>query len=132
MSATTKYSGVGVTWGTSHTGITSAFGTFVLKSSGLKKDSKVTELENGDGDTVSVVWSNLVKTATFEYIPAGGTATGSFAPTVPNQGDKLTVTDTIQTDIAGTNWYVMSADEKSSNTDFLMVTVECKAWPNIS
>jgi hypothetical protein len=124
------YTGVGIHWGVGSSGITS-FGTFKLQTTDHTKKSKVEEITDGDGNTVGKVYYDLMEEGTFEYIPTG-VSSGSITPTLPNVGDKFTVTDTVYTQLAATNWLVDEVNIKRSNTSAMKVSVKCSKYAAIT
>lgn len=122
------YHNIACTWGTTSTSLT-GYTASLMQTSGHELQGDKEMMRNGDGTEVASAGYNPNETATFEFIfNAGGAATGSASFTPPAFHQLITVTDTIDTSIAGTNWIVDKVSKKRSNTTALRFTVDC--WRN--
>lgn len=125
------FADTGIHWGVGSSTST-AFGTFLLQDRDYARKANKSLIKDGFGITVGAVWNDPNEEATFTYLATSGTVTGSATATIPQIGDKLTVVDTIFTQIAGTSWYVDDASAKNTNNSMLMVTVKCSKYPGMA
>lgn len=133
--ANNYFYGLNLRWSTNGVGAT-VFGAQALIQS-IDNEEQLSELTvpNQLGNTAIWVGYDTRKAATFEYVAASSAAaTGNLAVTKPNQGAKITVTDSVDgtSDIAGTNWIVQSVVERRMATDAVKVTVRAIAFPAIT
>ena len=124
------YKGVGVHWGVVSSGAT-AFGTMKLQTRDHTLRSEMETVRNADGVTEAKVYYDPTQEATFEYIPSGASG-GAITPTLPAIGDVVTVTDSVYTQVAATNWLVDDVSTRSSNTGVMRVTVRMSRYPSIT
>jgi hypothetical protein len=126
-----KFNGVGVLFGLS--GVSGfASGTFYTQSLDQSSTSDMEELRNSDGGVAGVSLYNFTSEATIEYIPVSTVAiNGTLTPNIYATGDKLTIGDSNDTALAGSNWLVTNVDKKRSNTTALRVTLKLKRWDSM-
>lgn len=124
------FAGIGVIQGVGSTTAT-ALGTCVIKSRDYHRKGKKIELMDAYGNQTGLVYTQIMQDATIEYYPTSATLTGSFAVTMPNVGDKITITSA-DIPFSGSNWYVNGASLKNTNEDYVIISVEVSQYPNIS
>ncbi len=129
MANTTRYHGVGVNFGI-NTGVSTVTGLFQTRDQSFVSEAET--IKNGIGDTYEKTFYDLHQTATFEFVATGAGPSGTVPVIIPSVGDIITVTDTIYTQIAGTNWMVDGIDSKGSNTAAVRVTLKLTEYPNIT
>lgn len=124
----------GVVWGIA-TGIT---GTGIVASgTGLEPQSLQFSAEadnatirNSRGDTITSVWYDQRQTLTIEVIPTGTTiALARGANIIPKPGAIVTITDTEDTELAGTHtgrYECVRASKSKSNTGATSISIELR------
>ncbi len=123
-----KYNGVGIQFGVTSS-MSTVTGVLQTRDHGYESDKEI--VRNGIGDTVSATYYDLRETATFDFVTTGASG-GVVTATFPAVGDKVTVVDTIYTQIANTNWLVDNVDTKGSNTTALRVSLKMTRYPAIA
>lgn len=124
MTTTPIYHGVKVHWGVGSSTAIGVSGTFVLqgRDHGMTADAEV--IQDATGFAVNKTYYNHNESATFDYVPTDTyDGAGNLTPSIPTVGALVTVTDTVYTTIAGTNWLIDSISTKSSNTSAMRVTL---------
>lgn len=123
---------IGVCWGVAGTAFTYTGAATVLnvKNNGesYKRAADLTELKDGNGETVGLVFRNPTEELTLRVYPSGATlAAANTNNVLPAIGDKCVVTAGDDADIAGN--YVITACGKERSID-AQVTFELslKAW----
>lgn len=124
------YKGVGCHWGVSSSGAV-AFGTMKLQTRDHSLKREMESVRDATGVTVAKIYYDPTQEATFEYIPSAASG-GTVTPTLPAIGDIVTVTDSVYTQVAATNWLVEDVSTKSSNTGVMRVTVRMVNYPEIT
>lgn len=123
----------GVVWGLatgmSGTGVT---GGFEPQSLQFQAESDEATVRNGKGQEVVDIFYNQRQTITIEVVPTGSTvANARTANVVPLPGAIVTITDTEDTELAGTNsgkYICVRASKAKSNTGETRITMELKQW----
>jgi hypothetical protein len=119
----------GIAMGMSGTGVTGSFATQSLQFSA---DADEAEIRNGKGAVVTDIFYNQRQTITIEVIPTGTTiALARTNNVLPAPGAIVTVTDTEDTELAGTNSgkYIFVRGSKSkSNTGATSLSMELKQY----
>src|SRR5436853_4031855 len=100
-----KFLGVAVNFGVSSTTLTgSGIGTFKLQDNDTSRKAKKEDIQDGDGRTVQRSVYDESEEATFEYVISAATiAAAVTATTIPDIGTLVTVADTNDAAIAGSN-----------------------------
>ena len=130
-----KFLGVSIKFGvTDSTAIPGfASGTFVLQDEDHDKDAEVDDTQDPDGITVQRTIFNPKEKATFSFVfkaannASVATAMGT-ATYMPAIGDIGTVTNTVDSAIAGTNWIVAKVSKKRSNKNAMRFTLELERF----
>ena len=115
-----NYHGVGVCFGVTSS-IANVTGAFQTRDHTIQSENEI--IRNGIGDPVAKTYYGQFETAVFEYV-ATATTGGTNVPTYPSQSMTATVTDAVDTPIAGTTWLVDKVVIKGSNTTSTRVTVD--------
>lgn len=130
--------GIGVVWGIGTTEITAGTGRLRHTGQTLGKDTEISEHRNEAGDFIGVTSFAGTQTLELEVYPAGvATASGDLAKAVsasvniPTPGSTVSLTDSADTDVAGT-WYVTASSKRRSNTDKVVVNLSLKRWNTIA
>jgi hypothetical protein len=124
---------LGVVWGIatglSGTGVTTSFAAQSLQFSA---ESDEAEIRNGKGQTVTDIFYNQRQTITIEVIPTGTTiANARSANIIPPPGAVVTITDTEDAELAGTNvgkYICVRASKSKSNTGATSISMELKQY----
>lgn len=123
--------GVGVHWGVSTTGVTGA-GTFKLQSTDHNQGSDSDIVHDASGFAVNKTYYNFNESATLDVVVTGSANSASVAPTLAKPSDIITITDSVYTQLAGTDWLVDSVSIKRSNTSAMRVTYSLTRYPLIT
>src|SRR5688572_6624451 len=120
--------GVGVVWGLTTGATASGMGVFLPQSADFSVDSDRVEVRNGLGQVVGEVYHNQRQTMTMEVIPSSTTiALSRTANVMPAPGAVVTVTDTVDTELAATHagkYIFIRGSKKKTNTDLTKLTFE--------
>jgi hypothetical protein len=133
MNATPRNVGVGVHWGVNSTGIT-GYGTLVLNSAGINFEADTVTAADAYGYVVSEVSYNHRESANLEvWISGSSAATNASVPSgsVPQPGDTVTLTDSVATAYAGTNWIAGNASINRVNNSYATATVPLHRYAKI-
>jgi hypothetical protein len=119
----------GIATGLSGTGVTSSF---LPQSLQFGAEADEAEVRNGRGDVVTDIFYNQRQTITIEVIPSDTTvALSRTANVIPKPGAIVTVTDTEDTELAGTNsgkYICVRASKSKSNTGPTAISMELKQY----
>lgn len=119
----------GIATGMSGTGVTTSFESQSLQFSAEADEA---EIRNGKGQVVVDIFYNQRQTITIEVIPTGATiAAARTANILPAPGAIVTVTDTEDTELAGTNagkYICVRASKSKSNTGATSISMELKQY----
>jgi hypothetical protein len=116
-----NYHGVGVQFAMPSASIANVTGAFQTNDH-IQESSKEMITSSG-GEPITVTYFGFVETATFEWVAQNNsTATGTATVTLPTQGSQANVTDSIYTQIAGSNWLVDRNEIKRGNSVSVRVT----------
>jgi hypothetical protein len=120
------YRGVGLHFGVNSTTAYVVSGTLRTQSRDHNLKAEKEQVRDGDGTTVGIVYYDPSEEATFEFIPTSSGVSGTLNPSnsLSAIGSMGTVTDSVYTAIAGTNWIVDDVSTKGSNTSALRVTLK--------
>ncbi len=124
------YRGVGCHWGASST--TSTIISGQVQTRDHDKLAEMEAIKNGDGTTVGKVFYDHNSKCTFTFIPTQASLTGTLNPSYPAVGTLVTLTDSVYTDIAGTNWICEKVSTKSANNGALKIDLELSQYPSIT
>lgn len=132
MTSTPKFAGTGCHWGVSSTGIT-GFGALVLTSTDQASEADTETAQDAYGYVVTDVTYNHRETATLETWVSGssGGAVVVASSSYPQPGDTVTITDTVNTGLAGTTWIAGGATVRRSNTSMAKVSVPLRRYAKI-
>lgn len=129
---TPVHRGLKVHWACGSSTITTGIGTFKLQSRDHSLNADTDMVQDATGYVVNKTYFNHTETATLDYVPTDTGSGGDLTPTIPALGNILTITDTVYTAIAGTNWMVDGVNTKSSNTSAMRVTLNLTRYGNIT
>lgn len=119
----------GIATGMSGTGVTTSFAAQSLQFSAEADEA---EIRNGKGQVVTDIFYNQRQTITIEVIPTGATiAAARTANIIPTPGAIITITDTEDTEISGTNagkYICVRASKSKSNTGATSISMELKQY----
>lgn len=127
-----QYAGVGLHWGTD---IVPSFisGQYKVQSSDWNRHTNKYTVDDGDGNTVGLVYYNATENLTIEFIPTSSSSiNGNLNPTFPSIGTEVTVTDANFTADAGTNWFLDDISTKRTNKGALVATLKLSRYDSIS
>ncbi len=130
MKTSADNNGNGVHWGVSSTGLT-GFSNLILNGTDQTVEADTETASDSNGYVVTEVTYNHKETATLETWVSGstGSKTASITTTnIPQPGDKLTVTDSVNTAISGSSWIVGSSNIKRANNTFAKVSTSLKRF----
>lgn len=134
MTNAPKINGVGCHWGVSSTGI-SGFGALVLTSTDHNMESDVETAQDPSGYVTIDVTYNHRETATLQTWISGSTPdvgnTTIATTTYPQPGDVVTIADTVDTAIAGTDWIAGNASVSRSNTSLARVSIPLRRYAKL-
>ncbi len=134
MKTSPDINNVGVHWGVTSTGLT-GYGTLVLTGTDQTIEGDTEMAADASGYTVTHVTFNHKETATLETW-VSGSANASNATiataTVPAPGDKITITDSVNTILSGSNWIVGSTNVKRVNNSFAKASTSLMRFAKIS
>jgi hypothetical protein len=134
MTSSPKFAGVNVHWAVSSTGIT-GFGKMVLTGTDHSSDADTETAQDPYGYVVTDVTYNHRETATLEVWFSGSSSPSGALTIVPSDypqpGDTVTLTDTVNTAISGSNWIAGNASVKRSNTSLAKATVSLRRYAKI-
>lgn len=120
--------GKAVVWGLATGATATGMGTFLAQSADFSVEGEMVEVRNAVGQVVGQVHFNPKQTLTMEVIPTGTTiADAKAANILPIPGTVVTVSDTVDTEVAGTNsgkYIFLKGSKKKSNTDVTKLTFE--------
>lgn len=129
-----KNNGIGVHWGVSSTGIT-GYGSLAINGTTQGLEADTATATDGDGFVVADVTYNHRETATLETWVSGSAdavnATVAQA-NLPQTGDQLTITDSVYTLFAGSNWIVGSVGVTRAATDLAKASISLRRYAKIS
>src|SRR5690606_31411528 len=112
---------VAVVWGLATGATATGLGTFKPQSSDFEVSSEVYRLRDGDGKTVNKTFYDASHRLTLRVVPYGSTISDARAANIlPAVGAIVTVSDTRDTEIAGTHsgkYHFVSGKKTSSNTN---------------
>lgn len=130
--------GIGVVWGIGTTNITAGTGLLRHTGQSLSRDVEMVEHRGTDGDFIGVTTFAGTKTLELDVYPAGDAGgSGDIAKAVnanvniPAPGSTVTLTDSADSDIAGT-WLVTASGKRKTNTDKTVVTLSLKQWNTVA
>lgn len=133
MAETVK--GVGVFWGIGSsfamagTGIS---GTHRPQSVDFDADSERVDIADYKGETVGAVFFNQKQTLRVEVIPTAATiAAAKTGSILPEPGALVTITDTADTEVSGTNsgkYIFVRGSKRRSNKDVVRLTFELEQY----
>lgn len=137
MAETVK--GVGVFWGigssfaAAGTGIsTTGSPTLLPQSVDFDADSERVDIADYKGETVGAVFFNQKQTLRIEVIPTAATiANAKGAAILPEPGTLVTITDTADTEVSGTNsgkYIFIRGSKRRSNKDVVRLTFELEQF----
>lgn len=127
------YRGVGCHWGVgSSTGV--LVGKLQTRDHTRKSDKDT--IRDADGVEVSAIYYDPNEEATFEAVVTGSAGVGDATPTMPANGDVVTITDTKYTQISGsatgTNvWLVDDVSTKSGNTSAMRISLKLSRYSGV-
>ena len=133
MTNAPKFNGAGVHWGVSSTGL-SGYGKLVLTSADQASEGDIETAQDPYGYVVTDVTYNHRETATLEVWFSGSTASGALAiaPTdYPQPGDTVTITDSVNTSVSGSNWIAGNGSVKRSNTSLAKASIQLRRYAKI-
>lgn len=124
---------VAVAWGITSSITGSGLGTTMTIQSGtFKKESEAFETKNGIGQTVNKTFFNFKQTYSLAITPTADTlAHAKQYNIVPKPGNIITVADTDDTEVSGTNggkYLVLSASKSKDNSKPNDFTVELEQF----
>lgn len=123
---------VGVVWGLASGATGTGMGTFEPQSGTFDAESDEVEIKSKKGSTLTDIYYNFRHRYRLEVIPTGATiALARAANILPQPGAIITVTDTEDTEVSGTNsgkYILERASKAKSNTDASKLTFELKQW----
>ena len=126
--------GKAVVWGLSTGATATGMGTFLAQSADFSVDGEMVEVRNSSGEVVGQVHYNPKQSLTMEVIPTGtAIADAKSANILPLPGTVVTVTDTNDTEVAGTNsgkYIFIKGSKRKSNTDVVKLTFELMQYVN--
>jgi hypothetical protein len=134
MYSTPQVNGIGCKWGVGTTGLT-GYGHLVLQSVGQTLESDNELIKDQNGFTVTRVDYDHRESATLEAWVTGSTNSGSASigsTTVPQPGDKLTITDSVWTLLSGSNWVCGNTSINGSNAGYVKVSIPLTRYAKIS
>jgi hypothetical protein len=123
--------GIGVHWAVQSTTVSGA-GTFKLQSTDHTLQAATDMVQDGSGFTVNKTYYDFSESATLECVITGTNGTGNVSPTLAEPSDIITITDSVYTQLAGTDWLVDSVSVKRSNTSAMRVTYNLTRYPLIT
>lgn len=132
MTSTPKFAGTGCHWGVSSTGIT-GFGALVINSTDQSMEADTETAMDPYGYVVTDVTYNHRETATLETWLSGssGGAVVVASSSYPQPGDTVTITDAVNTGLAGTTWIAGGATVRRSNTSMAKISVPLRRYAKI-
>lgn len=126
--------GVAVVWGLATGATGTGMGTFIAQSADFAVEGELIEIRNIAGEVVGQVHYNPKQTLTMEVIPTGATkAAAKSANVLPLPGTVITVADTDDTEVSGTNagkYIFLKGSKKKSNTDVTKLTFDLMQYVN--
>jgi hypothetical protein len=129
--------GIGVVWGVSTGAITAGTGRLLHTGQSLSEDIEISEHRDNSGEFIGVSTFAGTKTLELEVYPASAVSSPTVAQSAnamiscPVPGDKVTLTDSTDGDVAG-DWMVISASRRKSNTDKVTITMSLKRWNGLT
>lgn len=132
MTSIPRLNGVGCHWGVSSTGIT-GFGALVLTSTDQTSEADTETAADGNGYVVTEVTYNHRESCTLEtWVSGSGASVTIASSSYPQPGDKVTITDTIATGFAGSDWIAGGASVRRSNTSMAKVSIPLHRFAKIT
>jgi len=132
-----KHKGIGVAWGVSSTGYTYTGSSTVLNAVGisqsLKKSAEMSfHKDPATGDTTGAAIFDQNSEVSLKVFPSGPSvaAAKTAGGITPAIGDKFAVTDTEDTEMAGTTYIVMSVSKERKVGDRVEFDITIKKWAN--
>lgn len=127
------YVGVPVVWGLSHGATGTGIGSTLLnQSADFAVEGEKTEVKNASGETVAQAHFNAKQTLTLEVIPTGANlAAAKSANTLPLPGAIVTVADTDDAELSGTNggkYVFIKGTKKKTSTGAAVLTFELEQY----
>ena len=130
MNTTPRNNGVGVHWGVSSTSIT-GYGILSITGTSQGLDGDTATATNGNGFVVTEVTYNHRETATLDVWFSGSASSTNItiaSASVPQPGDLVTIVDSVDTGLAGTNWIAGSMNINRSATDLAKASVSLRRY----
>jgi len=123
---------LGVCWGVAGTGFTYTGSATALnvKNNGesYKKSAEVSEMKDGNGETIGLVVRNPVEELTLRVYPSGATLEAANTNNVlPAIGDKFVVTAANDAEVAGT-YVVVGCSKERTIDNQVTFQIDVKAW----
>lgn len=134
MKISPDINGVGIHWGVTSTGLT-GFGSLTITDTDQGLEADTATAEGADGYTLTHVTFNHRETANLTTWVSGSAGISNAtiaASTVPAPGDKITITDSVNTLISGSNWIVGNSSVKRANKDLARVSTSLTRLAKIS
>lgn len=130
-----KQKGIGVVWGVSSSAYsyTGSATVLTVKSTGqsYRKSAQKFECKDANGETNGLVFFDARQELTLRVYPSAATiAAAKTANVLPAPGDKFTVTDSDDPDVAGTTYVVDECSKEKVNNGITTFDVRMTEYVN--
>jgi hypothetical protein len=132
MTTSPKFAGVGCHWGVSSTGLT-GYGALVLTGTDQSMEADTETAQDATGYVVTDVTYNHRETATLETWISGSSGGNVVVASTsyPQPGDTVTITDSVNTGLAGSTWIAGGVSVRRSNTSLAKVSIPLRRYAKI-
>lgn len=126
-----------VVWGTgSVLGPITGSGSWTTQDTDYSNEAESVELKNPRGQSVTKIFFNKKNMMTLNVVVTGDTiAHAKGSNIIPEVGDIMTVTDTDDTQVAGsstTSYLCVSAKKTAENASFTKLSVTVERWKDVN
>ena len=123
------YQGIGVVWGITTTNPSAGAGVLRQTSQTYTEDAEMIEHRDINGEVIGLTHFNQTQTVELDVYPSGTTLANANAALVnmPSPGDTVTLTDSVDGDVAGV-YTVMSASKNKLSTDKVSFRLSLKMY----